>query len=50
VKTQPSGRTMWLDPATHRVYVPVAATTSGPNGRRQVTPDTMKVLVLGTEP
>ena len=33
VKTQPSGRTMWLDPATHRVYVPVATTTPGPNGR-----------------
>ena len=46
-KTQPSGRTMWLDPATHRVYVPVAATTPGPNGRAQVTPGTMKVLVLG---
>jgi DNA-binding beta-propeller fold protein YncE len=46
VKTQPSGRTMWLDPTTHCVYVPVAATTPGPNGRPQITPDTMKVLVL----
>ena len=45
-KTQPSGRTMWLDPATHDVYVPVAATTPGPNGRAQITPGTMKVLVL----
>jgi hypothetical protein len=45
-KTQPSGRTMWLDPTTHRVYVPVATTTPGPNGRAQVTPNTMKVLVL----
>ena len=50
VKTQPSGRTMWLDPATHRVYVPVATTTPGPNGRAQLTPGTMKILVLGIEP
>jgi len=49
-KTQPSGRTMWLDPATHRVYVPVAMTTPGPNGRAQLTPGTMKILVLGMEP
>ena len=49
-KTQPSGRTMWLDPVSHRVYVPVAATTPGPNGRAQITSGTMKVLVLGMEP
>jgi len=49
-KTQPSGRTMWLDPTTHRVYVPVASTSAGANGRAQVTPGTMKVLVLGMEP
>jgi len=48
--TQPSGRTMWLDPTTHRVYVPVATTTPGANGRPQAVPGTMKVLVLGTEP
>jgi DNA-binding beta-propeller fold protein YncE len=48
VKTQPSGRTMWLDPATHRIYVPVAATTTGPNGRAQITAGTLKILVLGT--
>jgi DNA-binding beta-propeller fold protein YncE len=46
VKTQPSGRTMWLDPTSHIVYVPVAATTPGANGRAQVTPNTMKILVL----
>jgi DNA-binding beta-propeller fold protein YncE len=44
--TQPSGRTMWLDAVSHRVYIPVATTTPGPNGRAQVTPGTMKVLVL----
>lgn len=49
VKTQASGRTMWLDPETHRVYIPVAMTTPVPNGRPQVTPDTMKVLVFGME-
>ncbi|MEO5818923.1 MAG: YncE family protein [Vicinamibacteraceae bacterium] len=43
---QPSGRTMFLDPQTHRVYVPVATTTPVPNGRPQVVPGTMKVLVL----
>lgn len=47
VMTQPSGRTMWLDPATHNVYVPVAMRTAGPNGRAQITPNTMKVLVFG---
>ncbi len=46
VQTQPSGRTMWLDLASHRVYVPVATTTRGANGRAQITPDTMKILVL----
>jgi len=49
-KTQPSGRTMWLDPVSHRVYVPVAKTVLGPNGRAQIVPGTMKILVLGTEP
>jgi hypothetical protein len=50
VTTQPSGRTMFLDPVTHRVYVPVALTTPVPNGRPQVTPGTMKVLVLAPQP
>jgi hypothetical protein len=45
--TQPSGRTMWLDPVSHTVYVPVATTTAGPNGRAQIAPHTMKVLVFG---
>ncbi len=49
VKTQPSGRTMWLDPVSHRVYVPVATTQTGVNGRRQIVADTMKVLVLGPQ-
>jgi DNA-binding beta-propeller fold protein YncE len=49
-KTQPSGRTMWLDPMSHKVYVPVATTAAGPNGRAQIVPGTMRILVLGTEP
>jgi len=48
-KTQPSARTMWLDPASHRVYVPAADTTTGPNGRAQMAPNTMKVLVLAPQ-
>ncbi len=47
LKTLPSGRTMWLDAATHKVYVPVAMRTTGPNGRAQITPNTMKILVFG---
>ena len=47
LKTQRSGRTMTLDPVSHNVYVPVAMTTAGPNGRTQITPNTMKVLVFG---
>ena len=47
LKTAPSGRTMTLDAATHNVYIPVAMTTAGPNGRAQITPNTMKVLVFG---
>ena len=49
VKIQPSGRTMWLDLTTHRVFVPVATTTPGANGRAQTTPNTMKVLVLAPQ-
>ena len=49
LQTQASGRTMCLDPVTHRVYVPVAATTPGANGRPPVTPGTMKVLVFAPE-
>src|SRR5258705_7715193 len=47
LKTQPSGRTMTLDAATHNVYVPVATTTAGPNGGAQITPNTMKGVGVG---
>ena len=49
LQTQPSGRTMFLDPVTHRVYVPVGTTTPGANGRPQVTAGSMKVLVFEPE-
>jgi DNA-binding beta-propeller fold protein YncE len=47
VMTRRTGRTMWLDPLSHRVYVPVGDITPGPNGRPQVAPNSMKILVLG---
>jgi DNA-binding beta-propeller fold protein YncE len=47
LKTQASGRTMWLDQTTHRVYIPVADTKAGANGRAQIVDGTMKVLVAG---
>ena len=46
VKTQPSGRTMWLDPTTHSVFVPVGTTIAGTNGSGQIAPNSMKILVL----
>ena len=48
-KTQVSGRTMWLDPTTHRVFVPVATTQPVAGGRPQIVAGTMKVLVLGPQ-
>jgi hypothetical protein len=47
VMTRRTGRTMWLDPLSHRVYVPVGDSTPGPNGRPQVARNSMKILVLG---
>jgi DNA-binding beta-propeller fold protein YncE len=45
-KTASSGRTMFVDVQSHAVYVPVADSVTGPNGRAQLVPGTMKVLVL----
>lgn len=45
-KTASSGRTMFVDVRSHTVYVPVADSTTGPNGRGQLIPGTMRVLVL----
>jgi DNA-binding beta-propeller fold protein YncE len=46
LKTQTSGKTMTVDPVSHRVYIPAATTTAGPNGRAVISPNTMKVLVV----
>jgi DNA-binding beta-propeller fold protein YncE len=47
VKTEPSARTMILDPKAHTVYLP-AATTAAPSagGRAQQVPDSFRVLVF----
>lgn len=47
--TKTSGRTMILDPVSHRVYVPAADTMPNPTGRGRALPvsGTFKVLVFG---
>lgn len=50
LRSQPSGRTMILDPVTHRIYVPAAtleAPSPGAQGRPQPIADSFKVLVYG---
>lgn len=46
--TQPSGRTMILDPVTHNIHVPAALWQPAPVGARcrpQPVPDSFKVFV-----
>jgi YVTN family beta-propeller protein len=47
--TQPSARTIALDPGTHRIFLPAATMTPSPEpgGRPQMAPDSFKVLVYG---
>lgn len=47
LKTEPSARTMVLDPVTHNIYLPAATMTTGADGRSQATPESFKVLVYG---
>lgn len=47
LNTQPSARTMILDPTTHNIYLPAATMAAGADGRMQATPDTFRVLVYG---
>ncbi len=47
LQTQPSARTIVLDPVTHNIYLPAATMTTGPDGRTQPVPDSFKVLVYG---
>lgn len=49
VKTADGARTMGLDEATHRIFLPTAETTPGANGRPQAKPDTFKIVVVGQE-
>lgn len=50
--TQPSARTIALDPSSHRIYLPAATMTppQAPGGRPQMAPDSFKVLVYGPGP
>lgn len=46
--TQPSGRTIALDPTTHTVYIPAATMSAAAAGQRpQPVPDSFRVLVVG---
>ena len=46
--TQPSGRTIALDPTTHTVYIPAATMGAAAAGQRpQPVPDSFRVLVVG---
>lgn len=48
LKTQPSARTMILDPVTHNIYLPAATIVPGANGGRgRPAPETFRVLVYG---
>jgi len=54
VPTQRSGRTMTVDPGTHKIYIPVAefgpapaATASQPRPRPAALPNTFQLLVIG---
>jgi hypothetical protein len=46
VKTAEGARTMGLDPATQRIYLPSAEFETGPNGRRRATAETFMILVV----
>ena len=49
LKTQPSARTMILNPITHEIYLPAAdsAPSAAAGGRSAQVPDSFKVLVYG---
>lgn len=50
IKTRPGSKTMGLDPAGHRIYIPIADFTGKPTTRPRpsVVPGTIKVLVIGS--
>ncbi|MFL6569353.1 MAG: YncE family protein [Chthoniobacterales bacterium] len=51
LQSQRGARTMALDPKTHRIYLPTAdfGAAASPGGRPSITPDTMRLLVYGSE-
>src|SRR6266853_5593566 len=49
VKTGEGARTMGVDPATHRIYLPAAEYETGANGRRAVKPGTFMILVVARQ-
>ena len=57
LETAPGARTMALDPATHRIYLPCAkyeapsgtAAADGQRRRRAMVPGSFKILVYGMD-
>jgi YVTN family beta-propeller protein len=51
LQTQRGARTIALDPKTHRIYLPTAdfGPPASPNGRPSIVPNTMRLLVYGSE-
>ena len=51
LQTQRGARTIALDPKTHRIYLPTAdfGAAASPGGRPAITPNTMRLLVYGSE-
>ena len=50
VKTGEGARTMALDPATHKVYLPTAEFETAANGRPAAKPGTFRILVVSIRP
>ncbi len=54
IATEPGARTIAVDPATHKIYLPTAqmkpvqATTDNPNPRPQQVPGTFHIVVVGS--
>ncbi|HEY2038952.1 MAG TPA: hypothetical protein VGG95_04765 [Edaphobacter sp.] len=49
VKTQIGARTMGLDPATHRIYLPTAEFETGPSGKPVAKPDSFMIVVVALQ-
>jgi DNA-binding beta-propeller fold protein YncE len=49
VKTGDGARTMGVDSATHRIYLPAAEYETGANGRRVTKPGSFKILVVARD-